>query len=182
MKNYFIINEILGEQSVVVVNYKTYALPMVFSAMIGDVHHTFTAVDTNGLDESATLGLRLFRDIETGSIWNLRGEAIEGPLLGRQLTRLPAYNAFWFASTAFYVPRNGSLFSLDNIDDFLNTEPIDTQPGSSSSSEESAKNYSPESSTSETGFSGISSLLIIGAVGIAILLVRRRRNSLRKKI
>lgn len=182
MNEYFIINEILGEKPVIIVNYKANILPMVFSATIRGVHHTFAPADADGLDITATLGLQLFRDMETGSIWNLRGEAIKGSLLGEQLVRLPAYNAFWFASTALFIPRNGSLFSPDNNDDFLYTEPINTKTGSSSASEDSLKDSSLLSTTSETGFSGISVLVIIGAVGIALFLVRRRRGSLHKKI
>ena len=41
------------------------------------------------------------RDRETQSIWNLRGEAIEGELAGLRLSRIPTYSAFWFAWAAF---------------------------------------------------------------------------------
>lgn len=42
------------------------------------------------------------RDNETGSTWNLLGEAVDGPLQGTQLQRPIAYNAYWFAWGVFY--------------------------------------------------------------------------------
>jgi hypothetical protein len=44
----------------------------------------------------------LMRDQETGSIWNLKGEAIEGTLKDKRLTPVPAHNAFWFAWSTFW--------------------------------------------------------------------------------
>lgn len=46
--------------------------------------------------------LMSFRDLETGTIWNLRGEATSGELAGAQLEQLPAYNAYWFAWASFW--------------------------------------------------------------------------------
>ncbi len=43
-----------------------------------------------------------FRDEETGSRWNLFGEAIDGPLTGAKLRQLHAFPHFWFAWAAFY--------------------------------------------------------------------------------
>lgn len=42
-----------------------------------------------------------FVDIETGSRWNIWGEAIAGPLAGTRLQQLHAYPHFWFAWAAF---------------------------------------------------------------------------------
>lgn len=42
------------------------------------------------------------QDVETGSVWNFAGEAVEGPLEGEKLEAHPeAYHAFWFAWAAF---------------------------------------------------------------------------------
>jgi hypothetical protein len=51
------------------------------------------------LPESSLL---LFKDRETGSVWNLRGEALTGELEGAQLQQLPAYSAYWFAWSSFW--------------------------------------------------------------------------------
>ena len=51
----------------------------------------------------ATDGLPfMLRDQETGSQWNMRGEAVAGPLQGKRLTQVPAHNAFWFAWATFW--------------------------------------------------------------------------------
>jgi hypothetical protein len=43
-----------------------------------------------------------FRDRETGSVWNLLGQAIRGPLTGKRLRAIPHVDAFWFAWAAFH--------------------------------------------------------------------------------
>ena len=40
-------------------------------------------------------------DNETGSVWNILGEAVEGPLTGKALTPIAHANHFWFAWAAF---------------------------------------------------------------------------------
>lgn len=47
---------------------------------------------------------RLFtmKDKETGSTWNVKGEAVDGPLKGKTLDQIPAHNAMWFAWLAFW--------------------------------------------------------------------------------
>ncbi len=42
-----------------------------------------------------------FRDAETGSTWNIGGEAIDGPLAGTAMEIVPHTNIFWFAWAAF---------------------------------------------------------------------------------
>ena len=40
-------------------------------------------------------------DAETGSVWNILGQAVEGPLTGEKLTPIVHANHFWFAWGAF---------------------------------------------------------------------------------
>jgi hypothetical protein len=40
-------------------------------------------------------------DNETGSMWNIKGEAVSGSLAGAKLEQVPTYNAFWFAWSVF---------------------------------------------------------------------------------
>ncbi len=42
-----------------------------------------------------------FRDRETGSVWNLLGQAVKGPFVGQRLRPVPHVDAFWFAWAAF---------------------------------------------------------------------------------
>lgn len=43
-----------------------------------------------------------FKDTETGSTWNIVGKALDGPLGGKQLTRVVSFDHFWFAWQAFF--------------------------------------------------------------------------------
>jgi hypothetical protein len=43
-----------------------------------------------------------FIDKQTGSLWNFEGKAISGQLKGKQLTRLPFDEGFWFEWIAFH--------------------------------------------------------------------------------
>ncbi|MEL6982248.1 MAG: DUF3179 domain-containing (seleno)protein, partial [Actinomycetota bacterium] len=38
-----------------------------------------------------------FTDGETGSTWNVLGQALEGPLAGEELTQAAHLDTFWFA-------------------------------------------------------------------------------------
>ena len=42
-----------------------------------------------------------FTDVETGSTWNILGEAIDGPMAGERLTKIVHGDHFWFAWAAF---------------------------------------------------------------------------------
>ncbi len=48
-------------------------------------------------------GIFLLRDDETGSTWQaLTGRAIDGPMVGTALERLPSFYSFWFAWSDFH--------------------------------------------------------------------------------
>ena len=48
-------------------------------------------------------GVALMRDLETSSLWRvLTGQAIDGPLFGERLERLPSHYSFWFAWSDFH--------------------------------------------------------------------------------
>ncbi|MGD2246605.1 MAG: DUF3179 domain-containing protein [Candidatus Aminicenantes bacterium] len=49
-------------------------------------------------------GNGMIRDVQTNSMWNIVGVAIEGPLAGKQLTPVPHFDTFWFAWAAFQTP------------------------------------------------------------------------------
>ncbi len=62
----------------------------VFSARAGDTALTLEALENGS-----------FRDRETGTIWSLSGNALEGPLTGQSLEPIPHGNHFWFAWAVF---------------------------------------------------------------------------------
>ena len=61
----------------------------VFNAVLDSQKLTFSATGSG------------FTDAETGSTWNILGEAVEGPLAGQRLTKIVHGNHFWFAWGAF---------------------------------------------------------------------------------
>ena len=81
----------------------------------------FSALDAASIDRSRDVGMAaLFdraiskqtltfqevdgtvMDVETGSVWNIFGTAVDGELAGAQLRPLNAFPHFWFAWAAFY--------------------------------------------------------------------------------
>jgi len=67
----------------------------VFLSAVGDQKLTFTSLNDG-----------TFRDDETGSTWDILGEAIAGPLEGTFLTSVPHHDTFWFAWAAFTPDSN----------------------------------------------------------------------------
>jgi hypothetical protein len=61
----------------------------VFLRKLGDQVLTFKAEEDG------------FRDDQTGSLWNIIGEAVDGPLAGQRLESIVAGEHFWFAWAAF---------------------------------------------------------------------------------
>ncbi|MCH8989441.1 MAG: DUF3179 domain-containing protein [Chloroflexi bacterium] len=61
----------------------------VFNAVLEGQKLTFSAAGSG------------FTDAETGSTWNILGEAIGGPLTGERLTKIVHSDHFWFAWAAF---------------------------------------------------------------------------------
>lgn len=61
----------------------------VFIPSVGDRDLTFTHDGSK------------FLDTETGSVWLVNGEAIEGELAGRQLLQIPHLDTFWFAWSTY---------------------------------------------------------------------------------
>ena len=73
-------------------------------SVAGDPLHFQTTTKTGD-------GVMLLRDQETGSTWQaLTGRAIEGPLAGTALERLPSFYSFWFAWSDFHP--DTELYSL----------------------------------------------------------------------
>ena len=61
----------------------------VFNRQLDSQVFTFQAVDGG------------FKDHETGSLWNIFGEAVDGPLTGQRLESIVAGEHFWFAWAVF---------------------------------------------------------------------------------
>jgi hypothetical protein len=61
----------------------------VFVPVVDDQALTFAASETGFVDD------------QTGSTWNLLGQAVDGPLAGSRLEAIPHVDTFWFAWAAF---------------------------------------------------------------------------------
>ena len=91
-----VINDLIGDDLVVVLfDYASHTALAYFSQLDGEPL-SFYEVESEG-----SLPVE-FMDAETGSRWNMLGEAVAGPLAGRRLAQVPAYNAMWFAWTAYW--------------------------------------------------------------------------------
>ncbi len=98
-----VINTKIGNQDVVIAYDEVNNLALPFKAKLNESSTlTFSLGDGSNLDSSLTMGLMVLED-NSGTIWNIKGEAISGPLKGMKLERYEdAYNAYWFAATALY--------------------------------------------------------------------------------
>lgn len=82
---------------------------VIFSKAAGPTGSAYSA-DIDGEALSFSYRDSRFVDDQTGSQWNLAGQAIGGPLKGRQLPPLPSRYTFWFAyiaampSSDLYLP------------------------------------------------------------------------------
>lgn len=83
------VNDVIGATPVVVFSRSTGPHGAAYLRVHGGRELTFV-VAGSGREEN-------FIDEETGSVWNLAGTAIAGPLEGAQLEILPGRRAFWFA-------------------------------------------------------------------------------------
>jgi Protein of unknown function (DUF3179) len=59
-------------------------------------------VDRQVLEFSYNAKDQNFIDTQTGSLWNFEGKAVSGQMKGKQLTRLPFDEGFWFEWVAFH--------------------------------------------------------------------------------
>jgi hypothetical protein len=92
-----VINDEVGGRSLAVIFVRELTLALPYDRRVDGRLLTFYQTDQLLDDLPMT-----FADLETRTVWNLRGEAIRGPLKGKRLVQVPAYNAFWFAWAAYW--------------------------------------------------------------------------------
>ena len=99
-----VVNYAVGGQDIVV-----FFNPGTLSVFASFVTGSPAEVGATGVFEASLDGRELtfspqgenFVDNETGSVWNILGQATEGPLAGEALTPVVHGNHFWFAWGAF---------------------------------------------------------------------------------
>ena len=102
-----VINDELGGQSLLVIYEQGTTIP--YSRVVEGRTLTFYEVEGSG-DLPVW-----FEDVETRSLWNMAGQAVDGPLSGSQLEQIPAYNSMWFAWHTYW-PQT-SIWEGDGIID-----------------------------------------------------------------
>lgn len=91
-------NDVVGSRAVVVIRSAPHDLNVAyFSAVAGHGELTFSMAPRR--QDIFPLAIQ---DRQTGSIWNVFGEAVEGPLKGARLASPNALTAYWFAWAAIY--------------------------------------------------------------------------------
>ena len=89
-----VVNDDVGGRAVLVVHDADGEMAIAFDRVLGDETLSFELV------EQSVFPFHV-RDLETGSLWTLRGEAVEGPLAGERLSQVATYSAMWFAWASF---------------------------------------------------------------------------------
>jgi len=84
------VSDTLGGEEIVVFSTENGPTAAAYLADTGDGKLSFSYADNQ------------YRDAETGSVWNLSGEAVSGPLQGAALELLPSRYTFWFAYIAAF--------------------------------------------------------------------------------
>lgn len=88
-----VINDTVGGEPITVFYDATHNIGQIFSARLDDRTLTFSQSDGPGI---------VAKDAETGSLWDVSGQAKEGELAGKSLHSPPHFNQlFWFSWAAF---------------------------------------------------------------------------------
>ena len=102
-----VINDMVDEVPIVVMWGAAHTADALDNSVISDGQPIGTGVAFVSVTPQGALTFHrvaddLFTDEQTGSTWNLLGQAIDGPLAGAQLEFAPHRNEFWFAWHAFF--------------------------------------------------------------------------------
>ena len=94
MGNQAVINDRVGGEDIVVVWDQASHLAIPYASQVNGSTLNFE-IEHDGFPFS-------LRDVETGSLWDINGVAIDGQMTGARLTQIPAHNSFWFAWVTFW--------------------------------------------------------------------------------
>ncbi len=89
-----IVNDVLGERSIVVFHDELAGSGLAYSRVINGVPTEFERVDSDTE--------WLARDLATGSIWSAAGIAVSGPLTGERLDWVPSFITEWYGWYDFH--------------------------------------------------------------------------------
>jgi len=104
LADHLVVNDVVGRQAIVVI-YRKGTLSPLDRSSIRDSKDVGAGVAFSSSLDGRVLTFEAsgdaFRDLETGSSWDISGVARSGPLAGRSLTKVVHGNHFWFAWAAF---------------------------------------------------------------------------------
>jgi len=89
------VNDDVNGRAVLVVYDAAGEMAIAFDRVLGEQTLSFELVEESAFPFHV-------RDIETGSLWTLHGEAVEGPLAGQRLSQVATFSAMWFAWASFH--------------------------------------------------------------------------------
>ena len=92
-----VVNDVVAARNILVVWYAREQLAVPFSR--DHQGKTLTFEQVTSTDSAYPF---MLKDRETGSTWNLKGQAVSGELENTRLRQVPAHNAFWFAWATFW--------------------------------------------------------------------------------
>ena len=90
-----VINDEVNGRPVLLVFDEEGQMALPFDRKVEETVHTFTLVGEQEFPFVVS-------DEETGSLWDLSGRAVEGPMEGAQLEPIATYTAMWFAWASFH--------------------------------------------------------------------------------
>jgi hypothetical protein len=88
LQNRPVVNDDVNDKNLLIVSDITAKLAIPYDRTVNGQVLTFTLKTRSPFE---------MVDDQTGSVWNIKGEAVSGALAGEKLTQVPAHNAFWFA-------------------------------------------------------------------------------------
>ncbi|MHA2169912.1 MAG: DUF3179 domain-containing protein [Candidatus Kariarchaeaceae archaeon] len=116
LQKYKVLNHELAGKNFVTIYDEKFRLSVTYNAKtVNGTSLTFSSNNTVDIQEN-TYGSFTYRDV-SGSVWNIRGQALSGIYKGDQLIQEPTYNAYWFSAiTMFPVGRifNETFTSFEN--------------------------------------------------------------------
>ena len=129
-----VINDELGGEPLLVVFHEESQTALPYSRQVDGRTLTFHQVEQEG-------PLPEFRDVETGTTWDLIGRAVDGPLQGEQLRLLPAYYSMWFAWSTYWPESTVWQYGDGIIDEPPDTAVLDPEDESVPRSFQLEPNY-----------------------------------------
>lgn len=90
-----VINDQVGGIDIVVAWDREYYLAIPYAREVEGQILSFDIESDSGIPFS-------LRDRETGTLWDINGLGVDGPLAGKKLTQVPAHNSMWFAWVTFW--------------------------------------------------------------------------------